>query len=103
MSSNDTQETVYRTIQEAPGLGNRHVGPLFDDESEAKRAIEHFIETEHNATPTEWEDNDHGVKMIPEDSCSEFLVVPTPVWGSLGVLLDDPDVNDGEEVTAIAD
>jgi hypothetical protein len=103
MSDAVDADTVYRTLQRGRRLREQHVGPLFSNEREAKRAVEHFVKTEHSATPTEWEDADHGVKMLPEDSRSEFLVVPTTVRNSLDELLDADDVDDGQEVEAVAD
>jgi len=99
--SDEYADTVYRTLQRGHRLQEQHVGPLFSNEEEAKRAVEHFVATEHDATPTEWEDADGAVKMLPENSRSEFFVVPVTVRDSLDELLDEPDVDDGVEEVAV--
>ena len=99
----ESAEVVYRTIQKAPGLGNRYVGPLFDDEAEAKRALEHFIAEEHDAIPTEWHEDDGRQRMTPSATRSEFFVEEVSVRSSLEELFDDADADDGEEVAALAD
>lgn len=103
MASDQDAEVVYRTVQKAPGLTGRHVGPLFTTEQEAKRAVEHFIEAEHDAVPTEWHEEDGRLRMTPSASRSEFYVDRVPLRDSLDELLAEPDVEDGQEVKGLAD
>jgi hypothetical protein len=103
MSETQDQGLVYRTVQKAPGLTGRHVGPLFTSEEEAKRAVEHFVETEQSATPTEWHEEDGRLRMTPSATRSEFFVDRVPVRESLDELIDEPNVEDGEEVKGLAD
>jgi len=102
--SQNKQQTVYRTRQVGKHLRQKHVGPLFSTREEAKRAMEHFIENEHGGVVTEWEDADGPTeKMWPDRSSSVFIVSEIPVRDSLEELFDEPDVDDGEEVNALAD
>lgn len=100
MSSDGTPaDTVYRTLQNGKRLREQHVGPLFTNKEEAKRALEHFIETEHNAEVTEWEQSDDGAeKMLPDGSSSVFYVREVKVRDSLDELLEDKRANEGTEV-----
>lgn len=103
MGSETPADVVYRTVQKEPTLTGRYVGPLFGSQEEAKRAVEHFVETEHNAVPTEWHEEGDRLRMTPSATHSEFFVEPVPVRGSLDELLADPEADDGQEVTALAD
>lgn len=88
--SQNQQQTVFLTLQNGKRLRERHVGPLFTSQEEAKRAMEHFIENEHGGVTTEWiEDNDSRLRMVPDQSSSVFVVSEVPVRESFDELLND--------------
>lgn len=93
---------VYRTLQNGKRLREKHVGPLFTTREEAMRAVEHFVETEHDAEPNGWVNaGDRGVKLIPDGSDSVFYVTGVKVRESLDELIDEEDVDDGAEGVAV--